>query len=116
MTDAGGEYERIAAAPAGQGVISSAAVDHVIGRIPDDGVIRRITRSVYGVHTGQRKVFDVVAKRIVDGAFDRVRPFAILFNHLVAGVINDIGVIAGAACQHIIVRAAVQSVVACFAE
>ena len=116
MAHARREDKRIETAAAGQGVGTRGAVYPVVGIVADNGVGRAVAGTVNRVGARQGQVFDIFAERVVDTAFDRVGTFGELFDHLVADVIYDIGVVAATACHDVVAGAAIETIIAVFAE
>ena len=72
----------------------------------------RVAGAVDRRRAGQRQVLDVGAERVGDGALDRVGAFAGALGDHVAGVVDDVGVVAGAAAHRVGAGAAVEHVAA----
>ena len=87
-------------------------VDDIVGAIAGDDVVRGIARRIDRGGAGQRQILDVAAQRIADRSFDTIHTLVRLLDHAVAGVIDDINVVARAADHHVGTRTAVQQIVA----
>ena len=110
VTDA--EAVAIVATTTLEQVVSSAAVQHINTGIAGQSVSQTVTRAVNGVDADQREVFDVAGQAVADAAANCIGAFVGLLDDQIAGVIDDIGVVAGAADQGIGTLSAVQRVVA----
>lgn len=87
-------------------------VERVGPRIAGDGVVERVARSVAVGGPGQRQLLDVGTERVCDRRFDRVGAAAHRLRHLVAGIVDDVGVVAGATLHDVGALAAVQQIIA----
>ena len=92
----------IIAGAAAHGVVASPAVEHVVAGVADERVVERVAGGVDGRSAGQRQILHVGAERVTDARLYRVGAFTCSFRHGIACRIDDIGVIAGAAAEHVV--------------
>ena len=104
--------ERIVAIAAGQAVIAAQAREAVVAAVAKNGIGERIARAVDCGGAEERQFFDVVGKDMADRRGNAVITFAGRLDDLIAGVIDDIAVIADAPDQDIGTGAAIELVVA----
>ena len=83
--------------------------------LPVSDVVERVAGAVDVAAAGQRQVLDIGAERVADRRLHRVGAFAERLGHHVAGVVDDVGVVAGAAAHRVGAGAAVERVVAAVA-
>ncbi|CAF0856079.1 unnamed protein product [Rotaria sp. Silwood1] len=95
-----------------QHVGASAAVQHVVAAVAGDGVAQRVAGAVDVAVAGQHQRLDVGGQCVVDAGLDDVGAFARVLDDEVTGVVDDVGVVAQAAGQHVGAGATVQHVVA----
>ena len=110
-----GKREDIGAAIAGQGIHAGAAGEDVVAAVAGDHVVQGIAGAVEIAAAGQRQVLHPAGQRVVDGGQHRVGALVAQFRDHVAGIVDDIGVVAGAADHRVGAGAAVQKVIAAIA-
>src|SRR5581483_11778624 len=128
---AGAADEEIVAVVAADGVVADAAVDGVVAGaaaqrvvqvVADDVVVELVAGADQG-GADQDEVFDLAGRDgrgalgrrgqgVVDRGLDSVVALALVFIHLIGGVADDIGIVAGAAVHLVVAGAAVELVVA----
>ena len=91
---------------------AGAAVENVVAAVAGEGVVEAVAGAVDVGAAGQGQVLDVGAERVGDRRLHRVGAFAERLRHHVAGVVDDIGVVADAADQEVGAQAAIERVVA----
>jgi hypothetical protein len=87
-----------------------AAVEAVRSAVAGQHVVERVAGAVDVGGAGQDQVLDIGAERVADRALDRVSALVHQLRHRVAGVVDDIGVVAGAARHRVGPGAAVEAV------
>jgi hypothetical protein len=115
--DARGVTRRVGSGSARERVVAARAGEDVVAAVAGDGVGVAVAGAVDIAAAGQRQVLDIGAQCVghrrlhgVGGAFvERLR-------HRIAHVVDDVGVVAGAAVHGIGARAAVERVVAAAAD
>src|SRR5262249_34595195 len=104
LVGADAAIERVVAVSAGQGVLAAAAGEGVIPAIAGEGP---------GAGTGIGVVLDIGdERREKDRASDRVIAFAGLLDHLIADIVDDIGVVTLTAGQRVSAGTAIELVIA----
>ena len=93
--------KRIVSVFAGQGVAAIETFQAVCAAVPDDQVVQLIADPVDHSGARQFELLQMCAQGVGDAAQDAVGSAARLFDHHVAGVIDNQGVIADAADQSI---------------
>jgi hypothetical protein len=107
----------VVAQSAEQGVDSTTAIEHVVAGVASQVVAQRVAGSVDIGGAGQRDVVSELAHQAeAHRASDCVRAGIACFDHLVAGIVHDVDVIAGAALHDVGAGAAVQGVLIGVAE
>ena len=99
----------VVAGTADQRIGPGAAVELVVRRVTRDRVGKRVARSGECC-AGENQVLDVVAQRPIHAGLHRVVAFASAFNNAVAGVVDDVGVVASAASHRVGTDATVEAV------
>ena len=82
----------------------------IVAAVADDGVGERIAGAVDGVAAGQRQIFEFDAESVDDRGLDRVGAAGGQFGYHIAGIVDDIDVVVGAAGHDIGSGSAVQGV------
>jgi hypothetical protein len=90
----------------------AAAIEIVGGTVALQEVVEAVAEAVDGADAGQGEVFLIGAQRSADRTLDCVRPRAGIFDDDVAGVIDEVGVVAETAQQAVRSAASVEQVVA----
>ena len=106
----------VVAGPADHGVGTGAAVEEVVAAVAEDRVCRAVAEALQVGAALQDQGLDVRRQPVVDGGEDRVVALAGILDHLIAGIVDEIGVVAGAAAHGVGAGAAVEEVVAAVAE
>ena len=78
--------------------------------IAGDGVDQRIAGGVGAGAAGQRQLLDIGGERVGDRALHEIDARIARFHHHVAGIVDDIGVVAAAALHVVAEQAAVQDI------
>ena len=78
-----------------------AAGQHVQAAVAGQAVPERIAGAVDGGTAPQHQVLDIVADRIGDRAADVIGAFVGLLDHLIAGILHHVRIVAGAARQDV---------------
>ena len=110
------DHVGVVAVAAGQRVRAYAAVEGVVAAVAGDDVGVAVAGAVDVGAAGQGQVVDVGAEREAHRRLHQVGAFAGIFGHHVAGVVDQIGVVAGTALHGVGARAAVEDVVAAAAD
>jgi hypothetical protein len=100
----------VVAGAADHGVGACAAVQRVGRGVAGERVVQRIAGGVDRRRAGERDVLDVRGQRVAHRGLDEVGAFADVLGRHVAGVVDDVGVVAGAADHRVGTRAAIQRV------
>ena len=93
-------------------VVAGAAIEHVVAGIAGQDVVERVAGAVDGGRCRSASGSRHWRQRVADAALDRVGAFAELSVDHVAGVVDHIGIVAGAADQRVVAGAAVEHVAA----
>ena len=112
---AGAAIQRVIARIGNQRVVAVEPAQHIDAAVAGDDVVERVAGTVDVRAARERQVLDVVGQGVADAGLDRVGAFALVLDHQVACVVDNIGVVAGAALQGIGAGTAVQHVVAAVA-
>ena len=107
-------YQRVGAGSAIEDVVAFQAVQGVIGIGTDEGVVQGVAGTGDRL-AGEGQVLDVVAQGVIEGTDHRIGAFASSLDHAVAGIIQDVGVVAAAARHHVSTGATVEGVAAAVA-
>ena len=107
---------RIGGAVEHVGIVTGAAGENVGAGVAGENVVELVAGAVDVGAAGQGQVLDVLAEGIVDGRLHLVRAFVRVLRYRVGNVIDDVGVVAGAAVHGIAAGAAVQGVVTAAAD
>ena len=91
------DHVGVVAGAADHGVGAGAAVERVVAAVAGEDVGERVAGAVDVGAAGQGQVLDVGAERVADRRLHRVGALVERFRHHVAGVVDDVGVVAGAA-------------------
>jgi hypothetical protein len=94
-----------------QAVVSCASVEHVGRHVTSEIVVQRVAGAIDRSQTGQREILDIGTETVAHGALHAVGALVHLLDHAVAGVVHEIGIVAGAADQRIDTETAVQDIV-----
>ena len=94
------------------GVAAGAAGEHVDAAVAGDDVVEAVAGAVDVSGAGQGQVLDICAERVSDRRLHRVGAGADAggFRHHIAGVVDDVGVVAGAADHSVGAAGAVERV------
>ena len=109
---AGAADESVVAAAASERVVAALAVERVVASVAGDDVGVAVAGTVDVAAASQRQVLDIGAERVADRRLHRVGARVERFRHHVAGVVDDVGVVAGAADHGVGAGPAVERVVA----
>ena len=107
-----GVGRRIGARVADEGVVAAATGENVVAGIAGDDVGVGVAGAVDVGAAGQGQVLDIGAERVGDRRLHRVGALVERFRRHVAGVVDNVGVVTGAADQRVGAGAAVERVVA----
>ena len=110
------DHVGVVAGTARHGVVTGAAVEHVVAGVAGERVVERVAGGVDGTGAGQRQVLDVGAQRVADAGLHRIGALAGGLGHRVAGRIDHVGVVAGAAAHRVVAGTAAENVVAGVAD
>ena len=102
----------VVAGAADHGVGAGAAVERVVAAVAGDDVGERIAGAVDVGAAGQGQVLDIGAERVGDRRLHRVGALVERLRHHVAGIVDDVGVVAGAADHRVGAGPAVKRVIA----
>ncbi len=106
---------RIIARAARQRIRACPAVKDVRAAVARDRIGKRVAGAVDVEGAGENQVFDVLTERVTEICLDRVRTFFSILYHRVAGVVDDVGVVARTACHRVGARRPIDDVVAAVA-
>src|SRR5262249_4464851 len=116
---AGAPDEDVVAGAADERVVARVAAERVGGAVAGDQVVERVAGAGDGARARERPVLEVAEPGLAvlgqveaDRAFDRVVAAAAELAHLVAGIVDDIAVVAVAAGQAVGPETAAENVVA----
>ena len=101
---------------ADHGVGAGAPVDQVVAGVAEDRICKRIAEALEVGAALQDQRLNVRRQSVVDGGEDRVAALPGILVHHVAGIVDEVGVIAGTAAHGVGAGAAVDEVVAGIAE
>ena len=92
------------------------AVDEVVAAVAEDRVCRAVAEALQVGGALQHQRLHVRRQPVVDGGEDRVVALAGALDHRVAGIVDEVGIVACAAAHDIGAGATVDEVVAAIAE
>ena len=106
------DHVGVVAEAADHGVGADAAVEHVVAAVAGDDVGVAIAGAVDVGAAGQGQVLDIGAERVGDRRLHRVGALVERLRHHVAGIVDDVGVVAGTAAHRVSAGPAVKRVIA----
>src|SRR5687768_6864924 len=104
--------QQIIARTAVENVVAAAAAEGVGSAIADNRVVPAIAGAIDDSGAGEDQILDVSAEGAGDGALHRVDALVRLLCDEIAGVVHDVGVVAGAADHPVVGGAAIEQIVA----
>ena len=104
--------QRIGARPAIERVIAVQPGQHIGRRVANDDVILRVAGGIDHAGAGQGNILKVQPQRVAARGLHQIDALTRQLGQDIAYRVNDIHIVAGAACQRVIAIAAIQRVIA----
>lgn len=109
---AGAAIQEVVAGAAVQEIVAAAAVEDIVAAVADDEIREPVAGAVDVAGSGQDQVLDIDAERVADARSNNVDTASGGLDDPVAGIVDDVDVVAAAADHDVTAGAAIERVLA----